>query len=110
MRVEATVPDSRATVLAELADELGASRSQLIDEALALFFKAVLEARRGRRLVSVGGTEPACEMVTPTLAQLEWTAQRQSVALPTTAMEQIAALIDAPPQPTERLKQTMRRT
>lgn len=110
MRVEATVPDSRATVLAELADELGASRSQLIDEALSLFFKAVLEARRGRRLVSVGGSEPECQVLTPTLAQFEWTAHRQALALPEAAMERIAALVKTPPAPTEALKKAMRRS
>ena len=47
MRLEATVPDIRGTALQELADELGMSRSQLTDEALALFLKAALENRPG---------------------------------------------------------------
>ena len=53
MRLEATVPDSRGTAIVELAEELGLSRSQLIDEALALFLKAVVEVRRGNRLVTM---------------------------------------------------------
>lgn len=47
----------------ELADELGLSRSQIIDEALSLFIKAVLEIRRGRRLVTLDprNLQAACE-------------------------------------------------
>jgi hypothetical protein len=41
--MEATIPDARGATAVELADELGLSRSQLIDEALALFTKAVIE-------------------------------------------------------------------
>ena len=52
MRLEATIPDSRANAVVKLADEL-AERSQIIDEALALFLKAVVEVRRGRRLVTM---------------------------------------------------------
>ncbi len=108
MRVEATVPDSRGNVLAELAQELGASRSQIVDEALTLFFRAVMEVRRGRRLVSMGGAEPACELVTPTLTQLEWTNQRQSLTLAGSEMERVAELLESPPAPTDALKGIMR--
>ena len=108
MRVEATVPDSRGNVLAELALELGASRSQIVDEALTLFFRAVMEVRRGRRLVSMGGAEPACELVTPTLTQLEWTHQRQSLTLSSVEMERMADLLDSPLAPTDALKGIMR--
>ena len=38
----------------ELANALGLRHGQLIDEALALFLKAVLEVRRGRRLGTNG--------------------------------------------------------
>ena len=109
MRVEATVPDARAQALTELADDLGLSRSQVIDEALALFLKAVAEMRRGRRLVSMGqsGAEPVCEIITPTLAQLEWTAQRQSLKLPQEAVAQITDLVEHPPEPTPALRKLM---
>jgi hypothetical protein len=72
MRFEATIPDNRGNAAVQLADELGLSRSQLIDEALSLFLKAVVEVRRGRRLVTVDPAfhQPACEMATPTLAAL----------------------------------------
>lgn len=110
MRVEATVPDSRGEVLAELAKELGASRSQLVDEALTLFFRAIMEVRRGRRLVSRGGDDPDCELVTPTLTQLEWTAQRTALTLPTAEFERLAELLRSPPEPTAALKRIMKGT
>ena len=46
VRIEATVPDSRGTALAERASELGLTKSQIIDEALALFLK-VTKDRNG---------------------------------------------------------------
>ena len=72
MRLEATVPDGRGEAAGKLADELGLSRSQLIDEALSLFLKAVVEVRRGRRLVTMdpSSSSPACELVTPTLSAM----------------------------------------
>ena len=42
MRLEATVPDSRGSAVQELADQLGLSRSQIIDEALSLFSQTSL--------------------------------------------------------------------
>ena len=39
MRIEATVPNSRGIALQELAEQLGLSKSQVIDEALAQFLK-----------------------------------------------------------------------
>lgn len=81
MRVDATLPDSRGHALDALADERGPSRSRVVDEAVGLFLKAVLEARRGHRLVTLAGDETACELSTPTLAALEWTARSQPLVL-----------------------------
>lgn len=106
MRIEATIPDSRGAALLDLSTELQLSRSQVIDEALALFLKAVLEVRRGRRVVSVGqpGDDAMCEVVTPTLAQLEWTSHRQALKLPVTAVDRISRLVDQPPEPPQALR------
>ena len=108
MRVEATLPDSRGRALDHLADELGLSRSQVVDEAVGLFLKAVLEARRGHRLVTLSGDEPACELSTPTLAAMEWTARSQPVVLSNTAVDRIADLLEQPPAPNARLVQALR--
>ena len=109
MRVEATLPDSRGVALGQLAQELGLSRSQILDEALGLFLKAVMEVRRGHRLVTVGAGEAACELSTPTLAALEWSSQARPVVLSETAVEKMADLMDRPPAPSPRLAEAFRR-
>lgn len=111
MRLEATVPDSRGSAVLELATELGLSRSQLIDEALALFLKAVLEVRRGRRLVTLdpNSSLPACEMATPTLSALEWALRPETLALPSEALAKMQELVAAPTPPSPRLRAAARR-
>ena len=111
MRLEATVPDSRGAAVAELADELGLSRSQLVDEALALFLKAVLEVRRGRRLFTLDprSAQPACELATPTLSALEWALASEKLALPTEALSKMHGLVETAPQPGPRLRAAVRR-
>ena len=105
MRIEATVPDSRGAALKELAEELGLSKSEIIDEALALFIKVVEEARRGRRVVSVGSPgELPCEITTPSLTLLEWMHARQGITLSTAAVEHMADLIASPPAPNAALR------
>lgn len=111
MRLEATIPDNRANAAVQLAEELGLSRSQLIDEALALFLKAVVEVRRGRRLVTLDPTSshPACELATPTLSALEWAVKPEKVELSAAAMAKVQALVDAPPAPGYRLRAAAKR-
>ena len=106
MRLEATVPDTRGSAVIQLADELGLSRSQLIDEALALFLKAVLEVRRGRRLVTLDprSSAPACEIATPTLAALEWAQKPEKIELPAEALAKMQELAEAAPAPSPRLR------
>jgi hypothetical protein len=111
MRLEATVPDNRGSAVVQLADELGLSRSQIIDEALALFLKAVLEVRRGRRLVTVepGSSAPACELATPTLSALEWALGPERLVLPPEALAKVREHVEAPPAPNARLRAAAKR-
>jgi hypothetical protein len=111
MRLEATVPDNRGSAVVQLADELGLSRSQLIDEALALFLKAVLEVRRGRRLVTLDprSSQPACEIATPTLAALEWAMKPEKLGVPAEALAKMHELIEAAPRPSPRLRAAAKR-
>jgi hypothetical protein len=111
MRLEATVPDNRGSAVVQLADELGLSRSQLIDEALALFLKAVLEVRRGRRLVTLDprSSAPACEISTPTLAALEWAQKSEKIELPAESLAKMHALAEAAPAPSPRLRAAAKR-
>lgn len=105
MRIEATVPDSRGAALAELAHDLGMTKSQIIDEALALFLKVILEARNGRRLVTVGAAgDAACEIASPSLTQMEWMLRRAPLVISAGGLERIADLVSDPPEPTEALK------
>jgi len=106
MRLEATVPDSRGSAVQELADELGLSRSQIIDEALSLFIKAVLEIRRGRRLVTLDpqNLQAACELMTPTLTAIEWALKPDKLELPDAALAKMQEMVDAPAEPSARLR------
>jgi hypothetical protein len=112
MRLEATVPDIRGEALDELAHQLGLNRSQVIDEALVLFLKAVMEVRRGRRIVSVGkeGGDVACEIATASLVTLEWSQHRERIKVSADAMERAAQLIESPPEPTPALRRAVDRT
>jgi len=112
MRLEATIPDNRGNAAVQLADELGLSRSQLIDEALSLFLKAVVEVRRGRRLVTMDPSSnlPTCELATPTLSALEWALAPQVLKLPPAAIAKMKALASDAPKPGQRLKAAVKRT
>ena len=111
MRLEATVPESRGAAVLKLAEELGLTKSQLIDEALTLFLAAVMEVRRGRRLMTMaqGASQPACEIVTPTLSAMEWAMQPAKLALPSGAVEKLAGLTTSPPKASARLRAAAKR-
>lgn len=111
MRLEATIPDPRGLAVLQLADELGLTRSQLIDEALGLFLKAVIEVKRGRRLVTMdpNSSQPACELATPTLSALEWAMVPQKIQLSDKAMTKLNELATAAPKPSERLRTAAKR-
>lgn len=111
MRLEATIPESRGSAVVKLAEELGLSRSQIVDEALSLFMKAVLEIRRGRRLVTldVGSSQPACEIATPTLSALEWALSSEKLDLPPEALAKMNELAEAAPRPSPRLRAAAKR-
>ncbi|HET7501774.1 MAG TPA: hypothetical protein VFK02_12240 [Kofleriaceae bacterium] len=111
MRLEATVPETRGNAVVQLADELGLTRSQLIDEALTLFLKAVIEVKRGRRLVTMDPhtSQPACELATPTLSALEWALQPERLTLPAEAVARMHALSEAAPAASPRLRAAVKR-
>ncbi len=110
-RLEATVPDPRAEQYFELADALGVSRSQLIDEALSLYLTIVREYRQGRRLVSMARQEdaPAREISTPTLSALEWALTSEKLTLPQSALARMSELVKDPPKPNEKLRRAARK-
>ena len=111
MRIEATIPESHGKAVDDLARQLGLSRSQIVDEALALYLQIVREALRGRRLLlqAAGDSEPACEMTTPTLASLEWARNPVNVHLSNRERDAVRGLLAHPPAPSPRLRAAAKR-
>jgi hypothetical protein len=111
MRLEATVPDSRGSAVQELSEQLGLSRSQIVDEALSLFMTAVLEVRQGRRLVTVDPQNAGAdrELVTPTLTTLEWALKPEKLKLPAAALTKIQETMVASKRPGARLRAAAKR-
>src|SRR5688572_17045743 len=101
MRLEATVPDSRGQAVDQLATELGLSRSQVIDEALAVFMQAVSAIRRGQRLCAVDPRDQNldCLIVTPTLSALEWAANPEPLNISADALTKVRERLAEAPVP-----------
>ena len=108
-RVEATISDVRGRQVSELADELGVTKSQLVDEAIGLYMTAALETKRGLRvaLVEPDSQKPVREIVSPSLSQLEWAAHRERVVLSNAEFDAMAKLVASPPAPSKRLRELM---
>ena len=110
MRLEATIADPKAEQLEALAAELGVSKSQIVEEALALFIRAALEHKRGRKLAIVGErSEPVCEIVSPSLTHLDWTFQRERIEVSPEGAERVGKLVANPPAPGPALRRAMSR-
>lgn len=109
MRVEATITDVQGAQLDELVQELKTSKSQIIEEALALFLKAFIETKRGRRIAIIEpqSQKAVAEVVSPTLTQIEWTAHRERIVLSEKEMEKVAEMNANPPNPTAALRRIM---
>jgi hypothetical protein len=109
MRVEATITDVQGAQLEDLVEELKTSKSQIIEEALALFLKVFMETKRGRRvaIIEPESQKTVAEVVSPTLTHLEWTAHRQRIVLDDEEMEKVVAAVKNPRPPTEALKRLM---
>jgi hypothetical protein len=111
MRVEATLPDARGQQLDDVAEELGLTRSQLIDEAVSVFLASLLEARRGLRLafVDTAAQRIVREIITPSLAQLDWTAHREQLTLSENEARALAKALDDDSEAPPGLRKLLRR-
>lgn len=111
MRIEATLPDPRGLQLAELADELKMSKSELVQEAISLLMMALSGARRGQRvaMIDAASQRVVAEVTTPLLTQIEWTAGREKMTLSRREAAKVDALVAEPPAPTRALRKAMRR-
>ena len=111
MRIEATIPDGRRDQLETMQAELGLSKSQVVDEALALFLHAFLEAKKGRKLAIIESEsgKQISEMTSPSLGHVEWTTYRQSLKLGTAAVKKIRQMVKQSAAPTPALRKAMAR-
>jgi hypothetical protein len=111
VRIEATIPDSRGKAAVELAEELGLSCSQLVDEALGLYLKIVMEVRRGRRVTMSDplGKEPAQELATPALAAFEWALRPERVEVSSETFNRIHSITKNPVAAGARLQKAAKR-
>lgn len=109
MRLEATITDVQGAQLDDIVEELKTTKSQIIEEALALFLKAFMETKRGRRvaIIEPESQKPVTEVVSPSLTQLEWTAHKERIVLSEEEMEKVAKVTAHPRPPTEALRRVM---
>jgi hypothetical protein len=109
MRLEATITDTRAAQLEEVIAELKTTKSQIVEEALALFLKAFMEAKRGRRvaIIEPESRQTVTEMVSPSLSQVEWAAHREKIVLSEKDMEKVGELVAHPRAPTDALRRVL---
>lgn len=97
-RLQATLPAPYETQLQQLRDELQLDTSDVIEEALAFFAKAVLEARRGLHVAFVDDQQRVLrEYSSPSLTRMEWTARDESrVVLPKADFERLVDDLERP--------------
>lgn len=112
-RLQATLPAPAMEQLQRLREELGLDTSAVVQEALDLFAKAVLEARRGCRLAFVSAAKPTLirEYSSPSLTRLEWAAHsgKEQLVLPEEDFDKVAASLEAPAKPAPALRELSRR-
>ena len=109
-RLEATVPEARMEQMSHLEEELGLSRSQIVDEALSLFFKTVMEMKQGWRLAFLDAeSQRVREFSSPALTQVEWTTHRERIVLSDGEFDRAQKILENPPGPTPALKEAVAR-
>ena len=109
-RIEATIPEPRFEQVRHLEKELGLTKSQIVEEAIGLFFKAVLEVKRGHRVGFVAeDKEFLLEFTSPALSQVEWAAHQETIRLSDRGFDRMQQLLAEPPVPTPALKAAVAR-
>lgn len=105
-RLQATLPAPYETQLQQLREELQLDTSDVIEEALGFFAKAVLEARRGLRVAFVDDQQHVLrEYSSPSLTRLEWNARDESrIVLPDSDFDRLVDKLEHPPQPSPALR------
>ena len=99
MHLDAAVSDSHRAAFFDLADELGLSREQLVDHAMAFFVKAVSWARQGRppEPLDLSTLVPADDIPDETQGIPDWARNPQRLVLSPQEFEKMCELIESPP-------------
>lgn len=110
-RLQATLPAPYETQLKQLSEELQLGTSDVVEEALGFFTKAVLEARRGRHVAFVDEQRQVlAEYSSPSLARLEWNARdKSSIVLPDSDFDRVVDELEKPARPSPRLRALAKR-
>jgi hypothetical protein len=110
-RLQAQIPAPCEGQLKQLSEMLEINPSDVVVEALGLFTKAVLEARRGHVLAFVDEQRQVlAEYSSPSLTRLEWNARDESnLVLPDGDFDRVAAELEQPAKAPARLKALARR-
>ena len=112
-RLQATLPAPAMEQLQRLREELGLDTSAVVQEAIDLFAKAVLEARRGCRMAFISAAQPSVirEYSSPSLTRLEWAAQsgKEQIVLPEGDFDRVSASLRSPAKPAPALRALSRR-
>lgn len=105
-RLQVSLPAPFETQLRELSDALQVSPSDVIQEALSLFTKAVLEGRRGLHIGFVDDRRQVLsEFSSPSLTRLEWDAQDEGrIVLPDSDFDRVAEELEKPAKILPRLR------
>lgn len=109
MRLEATITEGQSDQLDDVVQELKTTKSQIVEEALALFLKAFMETKRGRRVAFIEpeSQKAVSEVVSPSLTQLEWMAYKEKVVLSEKGMKKVAAMLVDPVEPPPALRRML---
>jgi hypothetical protein len=108
-RLDATLPAIQSEQLDSLAEEMELPKTQIVQDAIAFYMKAVAETKQGRRVVFI---DPATDKIvyaytSPVLSMMEWPLQR--VLVSAEQAKTIAAAVDHPADPTPALRRAMSR-
>lgn len=105
-RLQATLPAPYETQLKQLSEELQVGTSDVVEEALSFFTKAVLEARRGLRVAFVDDQRHVlAEFSSPSLTRMEWNAREESrIVLPDSDFDRVVDELEKPAKLSPRLR------
>lgn len=109
MRLEASMNDVRGQQFEELRKELGLSKSELVEEAVAYLLDSIDHVKRGRAVAVMEDDRKITDLNPPTFSLIRWLNHRETVTLPGSDFDRVADALEKPAEPTEDLKQLMHR-